>query len=939
MKNYSRVLSIAYILLSFNSFAQIDVKKFGGQIVTKENLSKVKGAIIKKLDEARQEYDSATFNYAVALSDNAGLFESEQRYQKNQKMLLEVLQTSEGQKNTPAEKAFNYNEVGEMMYAGNNFTAAENSFKKSVRLFEQEGETRHPVYALAVSNLGLLYHTTGRYELSEQYTVSALNLRKEIFGTVNASYAASVNNLSVLYKDMGKYNESEQLIQEAIAVNEKTVSKSSVPYALSLNNQAMLYQATGRYIMAEPILKQSIDIAGKTLKDKSTNYVRLMVNLALLYQEMKKYQEAEEIYNKAIKIKESQLGTSHPDYAHLLNNLAALYMQMKKYEKVEGLLKRSASIYKKQFGEEHPSYASTISNLGNFYRLMNRNSEAEPLLKQCLEIRRKTLGENHPDFVNAKESLALLYWQGGNISEAGSLFKQVLDKNIEHIHAYFAPMSEAEKAKFWEKMQSKFQKYNSFAAENYGSYPEIPGQVYNYHIATKALLLNSSNKVKQQILSSGDKELISEYLKWLDEKEYLGRLYSLSKAELTSQKINLDSIERSCNEREKRLSQKSGIFSQGYSINATTYKDIQKVLDPGDACIEIIQLQKFNRIITDSIYYIALILTKENSQPKMVVLNNGNQLEKKFFNIYRNSIKQKLKDNSSYDQYWSKIDKETGGKKIIYISLDGIYNQINLNTLSGPQGYLIDQKNFRIVTNTKEVIGIKTNKAKPTASNAILIGFPDYGTQGTVVKLPGTKVELEKIKSLLTTGKYNCRIYMQADASEKNLKEAKSPRVLHIATHGFFLPETENTEEKVFGIEAGKLKENPMLRSGLMLAGAEKVIEGSGEDGILTAYEAMNLSLENTEIVVMSACETGLGDVKNGEGVYGLQRAFKVAGANAIIMSLWKVNDDATQELMTLFYKYYAVSGNKQDAFKKAQLELKTKFKDPYYWGAFVLVE
>jgi CHAT domain-containing protein len=180
---------------------------------------------------------------------------------------------------------------------------------------------------------------------------------------------------------------------------------------------------------------------------------------------------------------------------------------------------------------------------------------------------------------------------------------------------------------------------------------------------------------------------------------------------------------------------------------------------------------------------------------------------------------------------------------------------------------------------------------------------------------------------------------MQADASEKNLKEAKSPRVLHIATHGFFLPETENTEEKVFGIEAGKLKENPMLRSGLMLAGAEKVIEGSGEDGILTAYEAMNLSLENTEIVVMSACETGLGDVKNGEGVYGLQRAFKVAGANAIIMSLWKVNDDATQELMTLFYKYYAVSGNKQDAFKKAQLELKTKFKDPYYWGAFVLVE
>jgi CHAT domain-containing protein len=153
------------------------------------------------------------------------------------------------------------------------------------------------------------------------------------------------------------------------------------------------------------------------------------------------------------------------------------------------------------------------------------------------------------------------------------------------------------------------------------------------------------------------------------------------------------------------------------------------------------------------------------------------------------------------------------------------------------------------------------------------------------------------------------------------------------------MPETENTDEKVFGIEASKSKENPMLRSGLMLAGAEKAIDGTSENGILTAYEAMSLQLENTEVVVMSACETGLGDVKNGEGVYGLQRAFQVAGANAIIMSLWKVNDEATQELMTAFYKHYTVLNNKHAAFKKAQLELKTKFKDAYYWGAFVLVE
>ncbi|MCZ6693048.1 MAG: CHAT domain-containing protein, partial [Bacteroidetes bacterium] len=234
---------------------------------------------------------------------------------------------------------------------------------------------------------------------------------------------------------------------------------------------------------------------------------------------------------------------------------------------------------------------------------------------------------------------------------------------------------------------------------------------------------------------------------------------------------------------------------------------------------------------------------------------------------------------------------------------------------------------------------------KPRESNrtAVMMGFPDYGPGGQVAPLPGTKKELQNIQQVLAASNIKTEVYLAKEASEEIIKEVNNPSILHIATHGFFLTDLEVESEKVFGIEVEKAKNNPLLRSGLMLAGAEKVITGefeisTNDNGILTAYEAMNLQLDATDIVVLSACETGLGDVKVGEGVYGLQRAFMVAGSQSVVMSLWKVSDEATQALMTDFYTIWLQTGDKRAAFKKAQLNLKSRYAAPYYWGAFVLV-
>ena len=210
-----------------------------------------------------------------------------------------------------------------------------------------------------------------------------------------------------------------------------------------------------------------------------------------------------------------------------------------------------------------------------------------------------------------------------------------------------------------------------------------------------------------------------------------------------------------------------------------------------------------------------------------------------------------------------------------------------------------------------------------------------------LVLLPGTKKEVELIDSLYDISSIEREVFMSDQAIEEVVKELNNPKALHIATHGFFLDDPGPSTDRADGYV-----ENPLLRSGLIMAGANSFIRSGqisenmdlNDDGILTAYEAMNLPLDNTDIVVLSACETGLGEIKNGEGVFGLQRAFQVAGADAIIMSMWTVDDAATQEFMTIFYEDWLKSGDKRIAFRSAQLRLKSKFSSPYYWGAFVMV-
>lgn len=892
-------------------------------------------------DAERDRLDSTDFNYAITVIDNSGMMnirDFDEALTKSAYTASNVLLKNEGDK-TSAQKCREVLDAAERLYEVRQFKPAELYFLDAKYSYEANGLTENINYSKVHADLGLLYATMGRYNSAEYYTTEALTIREQTLGKNSKAYATSLNNIAVLYQEMARFNESEQYFEQALTTVKTQYGDASQEYAIVLNNHAILLAEIGRVDQAVTKLNTAIFILDN-LKTKGTltrNKVGFQSNLALLYQQTQKFTEAEAIYLKL----EKSLGSKDPFYAGVLNNLALLYIQMNQLDKVEGYLKRSADVYKERFGAQNPNYAKALNDLGNFYRMQGRYAEAEQKLNESLAIRATALDTNHPDYVKSQEDLAILYWKKGDLAKADASYKIAMDKSLDFINRYFPPMSEAEKTKYWEVLQPRFQRYYNYCLEASATNPAVLQTLFDYQIATKGLLLNSTNKIKKAILASGNAELIKDYLAWLDKKETLARYYSLSKEDLANQKIDLAGLEKEANDMERSLSQRSSAFSQGYSAEQVTYTKIAAVLADQDAVIEFIRIRAFDKDFTADSKYAALVLTK-GAAPKLIVLDNGNQLETRYAKFYRNAIQQRSEDNYSYDQFWAKLDPALTGKKNLYISADGVYNQLSLSTLKKPGGdYLLNRFDLVLVGNARDVISLKTAKTTPSNKNAFLLGFPDYGGDA-VATLPGTKVEVESIARLLKTGGYQPVSYQQKTATEATIKSLKGQSVVHIATHGYFQPDVEQVTA---GVHQENAKNNPLLRSGLLLAGASPTLKGevlpnleSNDNGVLTAYEAMNLALDGTDLIVLSACETGLGDVRAGEGVYGLQRAFLVAGAKAMVMSLWKVDDAATQLLMTNFYTNLTKGMPKAKAFKQAQLQLMAKYKEPYYWGAFVMM-
>lgn len=490
---------------------------------------------------------------------------------------------------------------------------------------------------------------------------------------------------------------------------------------------------------------------------------------------------------------------------------------------------------------------------------------------------------------------AVLFWQQKEWVKADAAFQELVLQYRQHIRSNFISMSEYEKEQFYNTLKSDFDLFNSYVVASFDRNPTgLLEQMYNNVINTKALLLNGSNQKKNKILASGDQALIQKLHEWEKAKSYLSALFfqNGSGEQIATTTAEIESLE-------KELNQASGLFES--VENPPDWQKVKSSLKPGEAAVELIRSQMISKTNpkTDSSVYVMLVLKPEEAQPKGYIIPAGNRFERRNLAYYRNNILSKTEDRLSYDNFWQPLRKNLKGINRIYFSPDGVYNQINLNALfnTDSQKFLIDETELVYLTNTADLL--ITNQTG-TNTTAVLVGrphfddatvykgqSPEYGQRNVLsaelisfkeqefLDLPGTEAELNIIEGTLKQQGVRVTTYLGHEAAEQNVKSVKGPSVFHIATHGFFVEDTASLV-------------SPMIRSGLVLAGVKSRDKTNIEDGILTAYEATNLDLNLTSLVVLSACQTGLGEVRNGEGVYGLQRAIIVAGARNLLMGISK---------------------------------------------------
>lgn len=975
---------------------------YSNDLKTPEKIFKesLEGIVEKEMDHMSPKYIHHVFQ-------EVKLYELKDQFQKAQNKLTEALKEAKiqyGEDNVNyaiiLEKQANIDiDLGKYSDAARNLSYALATFKK-----EKGGDVNfNPDYAHCMESLARLYIIQGKYEEAESTLKKAYKLSRKSGKDDALRISSTIEELATLYIHTGKYQETEKKLKESIDIKVKKLGSISRTLITPLNQLSQLYLLTGDYTEAEKNARRASLICYETFGDSSVRYAESLKLLQNILSAIGDMEKAEEAGSMALEILTLQFGKNHIYVANALNELALVkLLNNKKPEEIEGMFKEALKIINQNLGDKNPQYAEVLKNAAFFYLEKNKLNEAEKMLEKANTIWVDKLGKenihsaeilylkgsiahakgefarakdffigskntyanlfdiNHPKYVKALSKSAQMSFILGENKAAIKSFEEVTTNYSLFIKKYFPSLSERGKTQFWNLIKTDFEFYNSMAVKLSKENPDLLGNMYNYALNTKGLLLNSSIKIKEKILNSNNAHLIKKFQEWILKKETLTRAISMSLEQRKANEIDLKILEKEIETLEKELSSSSELFAQESNKRVDiTWQKVQESLRENEVAVELIRYRHFNSAFTDTIHYAALIITaKTKNNPELVLLKNGKDLESKFLKFYRNSIKFKGEDNYSYKVFWEPLKQFIKEGTTVYLSSDGVFNQINLETIKTPEGgFVLDQNEMVLLGNTKELIDANKNKRKKKDKKALesnnsiatLVGNPTYylkksSSEATIVPLPGAEKEVKSLFSLIKDSQWNSEVYLNERATEENVKALQSPKIFHIATHGFFLQDDKQSKDEFDELNEIKAAQNPLLRSGLLLANGGSLIESNNvyrfnsQEGILTAYEAMNLNFDKTELVVLSACETALGEVQVGEGVYGLQRAFLVAGAKNIIMSLFKVSDEVTQELMISFFKKWLETGDKRQSFLEAKKEIKQKYPDPINWGSFVMI-
>jgi CHAT domain-containing protein/Tfp pilus assembly protein PilF len=862
---------------------------------------------------------------------------------------------------------------------------------KALEIRERNAATPTPEAAETYSVCGGIYLSRFEYSRAEPMFQRAQAIAEKTLGTENPEVADALNNLALTYDFQGDYAKAEPLYQRALAIKEKALGAENPALASVLNNFAGMYRLKGDYQKAEPYYLRALAMFEKANGETHPNVGVATNNLAVFYRDKGDYEKAIAFFQRSLSINEMARGSEHPTVAQALNNLALVYYAQGNYQTAKQLLQRALTIFEKAFGAEHPNVAKVLDNLANIYLLERAYEQAEPLIQRALASREKIFGADSPLLAQSLNTLVLYYEAKGETAKALALLARINDITERNIATNLTTGSERQKLLYLTTFAGYSNRTISLNQQAALRNTESTRIALLSVLRTKGRALDAMSDslalLRRRALPE-DQTLIDQ-LASTRAQLALATSRTPSKETLERFRQNLKALQEKIEKLENQISARS--LELRNQLRQITLADVQQAVPKRAALVEYIVYYPFQATAEKaeqrfrSPHYAAYVLPPEGA-PISIDLGETNSIDAKI-ESFRNALRDKhRKDVKTIartvdEAVMAPVRRLLGSTSHLFLSPDGALNLIPFAALVDEDGqYLVKRYLFTYLTSGRDLLRLQTTGQKKRAA-AMIFANPDFNNGGSSAEtgtptdsriaqrveaasdsplgprlagvqlkalnpLPGSAREGKKLAKLLP----GSVMLTGAAATEAALKNASRPEILHIATHGGFLDDRQTStaasvssrmlirDDSASGnsLPPDSSLDNSLLRSSLFLAGANLGRSGS-EDGVLTALEATGLDLLGTKLVVLSACDTGVGEVKNGEGVYGLRRALALAGSESQVISLWTVSDKGTSQLMIDYYKRLREGEGRSAALRQAQLKmLDSKRQHPFYWASFI---
>lgn len=846
------------------------------------------------------------------------------------------------------------------------FASLENSHDKQLCIAEILG------------HYGSLHDAKGQYLLAKQYYTEELNQLLTVSSEEDPIVVDAMCDLGWAEVKLGEYQEAEKNLLKGLNAHLHRYGELSNPYVHLLRMVGVFYTSIGDYQKAEQSLQKAMELTTTIAGSQTLGYASSLSDMGVLKLYSGRYEEAEQVISQSIAIEKSIRGEKYHGNPNDLNNLGITYANLGDLKKAEYYLSLSNQEHRKRVGKQDFFDCSYYNNLGYAYLKNNKYNQAIKYLSKAETIVSSNAGFADFDRAKTLNHLGDAYFGKNDKKTARRYYieaNSILKQNYQQTLSF---MSERQRSNYWQTIEQVFTNtYAPFAYDYYQSNPSISAFSYDNELFTKGLLLNSTTSIQRAILSSNDPTLIQ---KWKELEELRQQILSIQQQQSG---LDIAQYEQEAEQLEKEITKASAAYRDNIRQWNITWDSVRNHLTSDQLAIEFMSVP----LSEDSTVYCALLLRKNSKYPELIPLFE----EKEALSMWDMSDDWSTNDMYSEDTngrkfsklVWSKLLPYIKKGETVYFAATGILHQLAIEALPYDENHsMADMFNLVRVSSTREIVTRHDHSDNTTAvlyggiqydvtADTLLAQSQQYATmsllasrgidndttnRGTVDYLPGTKIEADSIQQILEKSNVQVQLFTSTNANEESFKALSGTHqnILHIGTHGFFW--TDSTAQKkdyfsqrMIGMDNAMSAPptiDPLNRCGLLFAGANLAMQGHSadlpegvQDGILTAKEISLLDLRDADLVVLSACETGKGEI-TGDGVFGLQRAFKMAGARTIIMSLWPVSDQATQLFMTEFFRHWITDGlPKRAAFRKAQNQVRQAYGEPIYWAGFIMLD